>query len=78
MAFVTLLLCLAVATGALAAPPEPQQGEEKFTPTTNDVPVTSAPYTEAASTSDCTLSNVSSTIEEILVEVGVLQDTETR
>ena len=68
-----------MATRALAAPPEPQQErEETVTPTTNDVPVTSASYTEAVPTGDCTLSNVSSSIEVILAEVGVLQDTETR
>ena len=70
---ISLLLCLAIAARVLAAPPEPE-----VTPTTRDVPVTPAPYTEATPSSDCTLSNVSSSIEEILVEVGVLQDTETR
>jgi hypothetical protein len=64
-----------MAARVLAAPSEP---EEQRTPTTRDVPVTSAPYTEATPSSDCTLSNVSSSIEEILAEVGVLQDTETR
>ena len=71
----SLLLCLAMAARVLAAPPEP---EEQSTPTTRDVPVIPAPYTEATPSSDFTLSNVSSTIEEILAEVGVLQDTETR
>ena len=78
----SLLLCLAMAAGALAAPPQPQQQrEDQFMPTTGDVlfeDVDSVPYTEATPSHDFTLSNMSSTIEEILAEVGVLQDTDTR
>ena len=75
----SLLLCLAMAAGALAAPAETQQQrEDQLTPTTGDVLPTSVPYTDAIPSHDFTLSNVSSTIEEILAKVGVQQDDETR
>ena len=81
MAFMTLLLCLLMATRALVAPPEPQQeGEEKVTTSKRAVLSIDSglvPYTEATPSNDFTLLNVSSTVEEILTEVGVLQDTET-
>ena len=73
----SLLLYLAMATEALAASYETQQQrEDQFMPSMRDVD--SALYTEAVPSHDFTLSNVSSTIEEILVEVGILQDTDTR
>ena len=78
----SLLLCLVMVAGALAAPPESQQeGKDQFMPTTADMVLTdvdSTPYTEAIPSHDFTYSNVSSTIEEILADVGVLQYTETR
>ena len=67
-----LLLCLAA--GTMAAPPEPQT--QKVISGGPDAD--SVPYTEAIPSSDFTLSNISSTIEEILAEAGALQGLETQ
>ena len=70
-----------MAAGALAAPESQQERQDQLSSTMGDVlskDVDSVSNIEAIPSHDFTLSNVSSTIEEILAEVGVVQDTETR